>query len=176
MHRTRCSTSGKDTSIKWEKVRAGTAVAFWAWIIAYPLFVNVFDFHILYDAVADAAFFVALPVIVAPFILYWRSSLKFVQQGKSGFFRIKNIIITTAILVTIVGTTDYVLIKNLRPPLFAIWCASYKDGGTQLYFGTGYKIYSYRRGVSPVLRGPKLDILYMPFLSIDGSFYESYKK
>ncbi|MDD1777113.1 MAG: hypothetical protein LUQ65_03020 [Candidatus Helarchaeota archaeon] len=159
-------------------LRAGITVAFWAWIIVYPISVNVFNFHI-YAPLADMAFFVGLPAVAMPFFLYLRSTFKtnIPPALSSGFFISKNIVITTIFLISIFATTDYFLIKKLRHPIFSIEAGMYTDGGTMIYFGTGYNIYAYH-GVSPtrVHRGPKLDILYMPFLSIDGSFYEYPRK
>lgn len=42
-------------------------------------------------------------------------------------------------------TTDFTLSKmNLRP-IFAICTTIYKDGGTSIYYGLGYKIIKYKR-------------------------------
>lgn len=157
--------------------RVATVLAFWSWIVFYPIAVNVFDFHILRIPLVDFALFVGLPTVFTPFYLYLRTTFKTVHPSNSGFFRSKNIILTTIILISIFATTDYVLIKKLRHPLFSVYVDGYLDGGTAIYFGTGYKIFAYH-GVSParVHRGPKLDILYTSLLSIDGSFYEPYEK
>jgi len=157
-------------------LRAAAALAIWSWLIGYPIAVNVFDFHILQAPLADCALFFGLPAVLVPFYLYLRTTFKTAQPITSGFFQSKNIALTTIILIAIFATTDYILVKKLKQPLFSVYMDSYLDGGTAIYFGTGYKIFAYH-GVSPtrVHRGPKLDILYTSLLSIDGSFYEAYE-
>ena len=48
-----------------------------------------------------------------------------------------------------------------------------KDGGTTIYCGAGYKLYAYHgyAGDRRALSGLKIDILYIPFLSVGSSFF-----
>jgi hypothetical protein len=55
--------------------------------------------------------------------------------------------------------TDYSLAKVDRSPIFSVRTAIYKDGGTQLFIGLGYKIINYNE-----LDGRK-DVEFIPFFA-----------
>ncbi|MBT2682269.1 hypothetical protein [Bacillus sp. ISL-37] len=52
---------------------------------------------------------------------------------------------------------DYYLTKEDRPPNFSIQADTYKDGGTKVYLGLGYKVIDYNQ-----LDGRK-DVVFIPF-------------
>jgi hypothetical protein len=162
-------------------IRTTALIAFWMWIIIYPILVNVFHVHILGAfPFVDVAIFVGFPAVVIPFYLYLITIFKtkqhssLVSVGKIRLFTRRIVpIIVTIIILSSIATTDYIRVKELKNPLFSIPLFMFLDGGTVIYFGTGYILYSYHgiAGKKIVHRGPKIDILYMPFLSVDGSFF-----
>ncbi|WP_052342764.1 hypothetical protein [Bacillus sp. EB01] len=70
----------------------------------------------------------------------------------------KGIITTLLILAAIMmGTKDYHLAKADKPPAFSILKEIYKDGGTRVYTGLGYKVIDFNQ-----LDGRK-DVVFIPF-------------
>jgi hypothetical protein len=67
------------------------------------------------------------------------------------------IIVLFVILPLIMIGTDYSLAKADKSPIFSVRTAIYKDGGTQLFIGLGYKIINYNE-----LDGRK-DVEFIPF-------------
>jgi len=55
---------------------------------------------------------------------------------------IKWIILGLIIYFSIV-TVDYLRAQNDQAPIFAIQSVTYKDGGTKVYLGLGYKVIRY---------------------------------
>jgi hypothetical protein len=62
-----------------------------------------------------------------------------------------------AITMLIMMGRDYYLAKEDQPPNFCILIDVYKDGGTKLYTGLGYKVIDYNQ-----LDGSK-DVVFVPF-------------
>lgn len=56
-------------------------------------------------------------------------------------------------------STDFYMAGKERRPIFAIRTAMYKDGGTTVYMGLGYKVIDYNQ-----LEGRK-DVVIIPFYS-----------
>lgn len=57
----------------------------------------------------------------------------------------KKIIIIVLTIWLVFFTTDYMLYKFDKRPIFSIPIVVYKDGGTVEYYGPGYKIIKYNR-------------------------------
>jgi hypothetical protein len=70
----------------------------------------------------------------------------------------KGIITTLLILAAIMmGTRDYYLAKADQPPTFSILKEIYKDGGTRVYTGLGYKVIDFNQ------LGGRNDVVFIPF-------------
>ncbi|GAM12172.1 hypothetical protein [Mesobacillus selenatarsenatis] len=74
------------------------------------------------------------------------------MKNKKVFMR-TVLVIATLIMIG----RDYYLTKEDRPPNFSIQVDTYKDGGTKVYLGLGYKVIDYNQ-----LDGRK-DVVFIPF-------------
>lgn len=69
---------------------------------------------------------------------------KKIKKNKPKYIRVINIIFYVIILLMIMVTVDVVCVaKYNKGPFFAIKVATYKDGGTKVYYGLGYKVIKY---------------------------------
>lgn len=59
----------------------------------------------------------------------------------------KLLVLVTAIVLCplITCLIDYRLAVHDKPPLFAVRTEMYKDGGTAVYYGLGYKVIDYNQ-------------------------------
>lgn len=73
--------------------------------------------------------------------------------------RNKKVLMCTVLVIAslIMIGRDYYLTKEDRPPNFSIQADTYKDGGTKVYLGLGYKVIDYNQ-----LDGRK-DVVFIPF-------------
>lgn len=73
--------------------------------------------------------------------------------------RNKKVLMCTVLVIAslIMIGRDYYLTKEDRPPNFSIQADTYKDGGTRVYLGLGYKVIDYNQ-----LDGRK-DLVFIPF-------------
>ncbi|OCA84150.1 hypothetical protein A8F94_15620 [Bacillus sp. FJAT-27225] len=65
-----------------------------------------------------------------------------------------SLLIVAAVMM---GGRDYFLAKADKPPEFSMLKDVYKDGGTKVYIGLGYKVIDYNQ-----LNGRK-DVAFIPF-------------
>lgn len=80
---------------------------------------------------------------------YEKSYKKTRKKNKASI--IINIIFITLIIIMTLTTIDIICVgKYNKGPFFAIKTATYKDGGTKVYYGFGYKVIKYNQ-----LRGRK---------------------
>ncbi len=63
-------------------------------------------------------------------------------------FKILNIVLMVIVLLAIMISVDIVCVsKYQKGPFFAIRTSVYKDGGTKVYYGLGYKVIKYHQEV-----------------------------
>jgi hypothetical protein len=70
--------------------------------------------------------------------------------------RKRVIVIIISIFLAVIGTDLYMVFKE-RPPIFAFRTSIYKDGGTKVYTGLGYRVIDYHQ-----LDG-RDDVVFIPF-------------
>ena len=76
-----------------------------------------------------------------------KNSHKFINKSKKNKLNfIINIIFTIIFIIISIITIDIILVaKYNKGPYFAIKMATYKDGGTKVYYGLGYKVIKYNQ-------------------------------
>lgn len=57
----------------------------------------------------------------------------------------KIILVSIICIWLIFFTTDYILVKKQKNPIFCLCLNAYLDGGTQEYFGLGYKVFCFNK-------------------------------
>ena len=72
--------------------------------------------------------------------------------------RNKKVLMCTVLVIAslIMIGRDYYLTKEDRPPNFSIQADTYKDGGTKVYLGLGYKVIDYNQ------MGGRRDVVFIP--------------
>ena len=74
------------------------------------------------------------------------NEINFGSKSEKIVFKLLNIFIIIIIIVTIVNTIDSICVKKYnKGPFFAIPFTVYKDGGTKVYYGLGYKVIKYHQ-------------------------------
>lgn len=68
------------------------------------------------------------------------------KYKKTKLTKILNIVFYTLIILMIMVTIDIISVSRYnKGPYFAIKVATYKDGGTKIYYGIGYKVIKYNQ-------------------------------
>ena len=68
------------------------------------------------------------------------------KKEKNIYKRIINIVFGLLLIIIAIITTDYIRVAKYEyTPLFAIKTKEYKDGGTKVYMGLGYKVIDYNQ-------------------------------
>ena len=63
-------------------------------------------------------------------------------------FKILNIVLIVIVILAVIISVDIVCVsKYQKGPFFAIRTSIYKDGGTKIYYGLGYKVIKYHQEV-----------------------------
>ena len=81
-------------------------------------------------------------ILIIAYFYYLNKSLK----GRRKSFRVVVFIISVLIIWFLIFNVDFYRSKKNKKPLFANnfnGIVTYQDGGTTVYFGIGYKIYSF---------------------------------
>ena len=55
----------------------------------------------------------------------------------------KKILIIVLAIILLFFVVDFSLVKNKKNPIFAINLITERDGGTEIYYGIGYKVIKY---------------------------------
>lgn len=56
-------------------------------------------------------------------------------------------------------STDYFLVKNQKEPIFTVITEVFKDGGTTIHTGLGYKVIDFNQS------GGRQDLIFIPFMT-----------
>ena len=77
-------------------------------------------------------------------------------------FRLLNILLVVIVIVSLMISVDIICVtKYHKGPLFAIRTHVYKDGGTKVYYGLGYKVIKYNQKVGR--RDTEIGFWMMPY-------------
>lgn len=77
---------------------------------------------------------------------YEDSEVKYSKSNDNLFMKIFNIFFVIAIISMIIITIDVICVARYNNgPYFAIKTNTYKDGGTKVYYGIGYKVIKYNQ-------------------------------